>query len=268
MALAFASSGRPGKTRRELQGLVVSVAYSVVIPAFNEEARLPSFLPNVVKHFESEFPNNYEIIVVNDGSTDGTALWLDEQKKLLASLRVIAFSENRGKGAAVRAGVASATGDLILFCDADGATPISEERRLRLAVDAGADIAVGSRLMSSAETSVQRAFSRRLPGRLFASVAGVILRPPVRDTQCGFKLFPGDVGRRIASQAAENGYLFDLEWLCLAQRAEQKVAEVPVNWSEKPGSKLRMGRDGLRVFTSLWRLRRRVQQSKKAEGSR
>ena len=246
----------------------MSVAYSVVIPAFNEEARLPSFLPSVIEYFQNEFAKDYEIIVVDDGSTDGTMDWLKEQSKETSPLRVIGFAENRGKGAAVRMGVTAAVGDLILFCDADGATPIDEERRLRLAVDAGVDVAVGSRLISSPDTAVQRAFARRLTGRLFASVAGFILHPPVRDTQCGFKLFRGDVGRRIAGLATEDGYLFDLEWLCVAQRTGCKVAEVPVNWTEKPGSKLRMGRDGLRVFTSLWRLRRRVQQAGKAEESR
>lgn len=236
----------------------MGVTISVVIPAFNEEARLPPFLSEVVAYLEKEFRDAFEIVVVDDGSTDGTASWLAERQTAVPRLRVVTFESNRGKGAAVAAGVTASTGDLVLFCDADGATPIVEERRLRSAIEQGADVAAGSRLVPAQGVAVHRAHSRRLAGRLFAAVARWMLRPPVVDTQCGFKMFRGDVGRRLASLATETGYLFDLEWLCLAKREGFKIAEVAVNWSEKAGSKLRVGRDGLKVLQSLSRLRRRL----------
>jgi dolichyl-phosphate beta-glucosyltransferase len=243
------------------QGSGVDIELSVVIPAFNEEARLPQFLSEVVAYLEREFPDAFEIIVIDDGSTDGTASWLVERQSSIPRLRVVTFEANRGKGAAVSGGVAASKGDLVLFCDADGATPIEEERRLRSVIEQGADVAVGSRLVSGQGVEVHRAASRRFAGRLFVAVAKWLLCPPVIDTQCGFKMFRGDVGRRLASLATETGYLFDLEWLCLAKREGFQIAEVAVNWSEKPGSKLRVGRDGLKVLQSLGRLRRRLRTS-------
>ena len=248
------------RQRHSVQGSGVGVALSVVIPEFNEESRLPGFLGRVLVYLGSEFPNDFEIVVVDDGSTDGTAAWLAEQSKSENPLRVVRFPQNRGKGAAVRAGVAASTGELVLFCDADGATPIEEERRLRWAIDAGADVAVGSRFVPSPGVEVRRAASRRIAGRLFTTFARWLLRPPVRDTQCGFKMFRGEVGRRLASLAREPSYLFDLERLCLAEREGFKIAEVGVNWSEQPGSKLRVGRDAFRILQSLRRLRRRLKR--------
>jgi dolichyl-phosphate beta-glucosyltransferase len=262
-ALSFNPRPAPVQRHSDSEGPDVGVAFSVVIPAFNEEARLPAFLPRVVAYLESEFPNAHEIVVVDDGSTDGTNSWLGDQKRRHSRIRVVSFSENRGKGAAVRAGVMGSTGDLILFADADGATPISEEHRLRAAIRSGADVAVGSRLIPSSDVVVSRARSRGLAGRLFSAAARWMLRPPVHDTQCGFKMFRGDVGRRLASLASEDGYLFDLEWLFLARREGFSIAEVAVNWTEQPGSKLRVGRDGFKVLQSLGRLRRRLGASTK-----
>lgn len=236
----------------------MAVEFSVVIPAFNEKDRLPAFLDSVTTHLEKEFPSRYEVVVADDGSTDGMSAWLAEVSKGNPALRTVRLPRNRGKGAAVRDGVLASNGGLVMFCDADGATPIEEERRLRTAINAGADVAVGSRFIAAPEVAVQRNASRRLAGTLFSAVARFLLRPPVRDTQCGFKMFRGEVGRKIASESMEDGYLFDLEWLCLAQRHGCRIAEVGVNWKEMPGSKLRVGRDGFKVVRSLFRLRSRL----------
>jgi len=238
----------------------VAVEISVVIPAFNEEDRLPAFMESVANYLKKQFPNSHEVIVADDGSTDGTPMWLAEVMTRNPAVRTVRLPENRGKGAAVRAGVLASKGEIVLFCDADGATPIEEERRLRQAIDDGADVAVGSRLVVSPEVEVHRDASRRLAGRMFAAAARWLLHPPVKDTQCGFKMFRGDVGRTIAAQAAEDGYLFDLEWLCLAKRSGFRIAEVAVNWREMPGSKLRAGRDGIKIIRSLFQLRRRLKE--------
>jgi dolichyl-phosphate beta-glucosyltransferase len=240
------------------RGVRVAVEFSVVIPAFNERDRLPAFLDSVTTHLEKEFPNSFEVVVADDGSTDGMPVWLMEVAKGNPAVRTVRLPQNRGKGAAVREGVLASKGSLVLFCDADGATPIEEERRLRTAINDGADVAVGSRFIGSPSVEVRRDASRRLAGTLFSAVARFLLRAPVRDTQCGFKMFRGDVGRMIAAEAKEDGYLFDLEWLCLAQKSGCTIAEVGVNWTEMPGSKLRVGRDGFKIVRSLFRLRRRL----------
>ena len=238
----------------------MSVEISVVIPAYNEEARLPRFLPTVVAHLERTFPNEYEIIVANDGSTDGTLRWLMNQELDWRRVAILTLESNRGKGAAVREGVGQSKGRLVLYCDADGAAPIEEERRLREAIESGADVAVGSRAVSSPGVTVHRPASRRIAGRLFIALAQWTLRPPVRDTQCGFKMFRGEVARRIANAATEDGYLFDLEWLALAQCEGCKILEVGVNWTEMPGSKLSVSKDALKVLKSLIGLRRRLKE--------
>jgi dolichyl-phosphate beta-glucosyltransferase len=149
-------------------------------------------------------------------------------------------------------------GDLLLFADADGATPICEEKRLRTALEAGADIAAGSRLVAAAGVHRKRAWHRAMTGRGFAGLVRIMLRPPIRDTQCGFKMFRREAARQLFSAAQENGYLLDLEILALARRQGYRVAEVPVSWSEVPGSKLSMARDWRAILSDLWRLRRRL----------
>ena len=238
----------------------MSVAISVVIPAYNEEERLPRFLPTVVAHLDRDYPNDYEIIVANDGSTDGTLRWAMQQALEWRRVDVLTFGSNRGKGAAVREGVRSSRGKLVLYCDADGATPIEEEQRLREAIDSGFDVAVGSRMVSSPDVVIERPMSRRWAGKLFASLAKWTLNPPVRDTQCGFKMFKGDAARKIAAAASEEGYLFDLEWLSLAQRKGLLIAEVAINWKEMPGSKLSITKDAFKVLGALRRLRRRLKE--------
>ena len=142
---------------------------------------------------------------------------------------------HQGKGRAVREGMLAARGELLLFADADGATPIEESDRLRTAIEQGADIAVGSRLLSGSGIERQRSWSRGVMGRTFSVVTNVVLRLPVQDTQCGFKMFRREVGKRLFGMSRENGFLFDLELLLLAESQGYRIAEVPVNWSEQPG---------------------------------
>jgi dolichyl-phosphate beta-glucosyltransferase len=235
-----------------------AVPFSLVLPALNERERLPPYLAEIRLHLEREFGGRYEVLVVDDGSTDGMVAAVEDAFRDWKQLRIERFSENQGKGAAVRAGMLAAVGDLLLFADADGATPIAEETRLRQAIAGGADIAVGSRLLPSSEVVCHRTRFRAWVGRTFAAVARTLLDVPVRDTQCGFKMLRYEVGKRLFGQMNENGYLFDLELLLLAQRHGYRLAEVPVNWKDVPGSRMRMVGEAWRILPGLLRLRKRT----------
>jgi len=233
----------------------MSIALTLILPAYNEARRLPPFLDNVRAYLPGQFSDDYEVMVVDDGSTDDLPSIIEEIASDWPQIRVVCHSENQGKGAAVCTGMLMARGELLLFADADGATPIAEESKLRAAIEAGADVAVGSRLVNSPDVTRDRTWFRGLVGRAFALAARSMLRVPVRDTQCGFKMFRRDVGRHLFSLVQEHGYLFDLEILMLAQRLGYHVAEVPVNWSEVEGGHLSVGQHWKMAVAGLWRLR-------------
>ena len=231
---------------------------SLVIPAYNEAARLPPYLAQVRQHLEGRYAGAYEVIVVDDGSRDGLPDVLARLAPGWPELAVMHHGANRGKGAAVRTGMLAARARLLLFADADGATPIDEEAKLAEAMGAGADVAVGSRLADGPGVTRQRTWSRGLAGRLFARFARWWLGISVRDTQCGFKMFRREAGRKLFSMSRESGYLFDLELLVLARQLGYRVAEVPVNWADVPGGHLSLVRALPGILVGLGRLRRRL----------
>jgi len=153
-------------------------------------------------------------------------------------------------------GVLAACGQLVLVADADGATPVEEEGKLRRAIMGGALLAVGSRYLRAEGQARTRLWYRDACGALFARAARLLLALPVRDTQCGFKMFRRDVGRHLVGLCREQGYLLDVELLLWAQRFGYETAEIPISWQEVPGSKVRLVRDGWRLLHGLWRLRR------------
>jgi dolichyl-phosphate beta-glucosyltransferase len=240
---------------------------SVVIPAYNEAARLPPYLAAVRRYLEARYADRVEVIVVDDGSDDGLADILAREAATWPALRCVRHPINRGKGAAVRTGVLQTRGDRVLFADADGATPIDEESRLAAALRAGADAAVASRLVAAPGARRERRRVRGLLGRLFAALARRLLRLGVRDTQCGFKMFQGDLARRLFERVTETGYLFDLELLALAARSGCRIDEVPVTWHDVPGGHLSPAREFRRVAAALWRLRRRFGPAAPASGT-
>lgn len=231
---------------------------SIIIPAFNESLRLPPYLQSIRQYSAERFGTDYEVIVVDDGSSDDLPDKLNSLARDWPQLQTANHPENMGKGAAVRTGILAAAGDLILFADADGATPIEEEHRLRLAIEGGADVAVGSRLVDAEGVVRQRTPGRALIGRAFARLARGVLAVPVRDSQCGFKMFRQQAGKHLFRLSREHGYLFDLEILMMAQKFGYEIAEVPINWSDQPGSRLNMRREGRKILTGLWRVRRRL----------
>jgi dolichyl-phosphate beta-glucosyltransferase len=217
--------------------------WSVVIPAYNEARRLPRYLGEILAHLDGR-NEPYEVLIVDDGSTDGTAQAVSTVARAHPAVRVLRSDRNEGKGAAVRRGMLAARGDLRLFTDADGATPIGELKRLEAALAAGADIAIGSRGRHDASVSIVARPHRVMAGRLFSWIVRAVAVPDVRDTQCGFKAFTAKAAGELFARLKTSGFAFDVELLMLARSAGYRVVEVPVNWTDQAGSKVRVLGDG------------------------
>jgi dolichyl-phosphate beta-glucosyltransferase len=233
------------------------VSLSVVIPAYNEARRIPSYLQSILAYLNGR-SLSYEILVVDDGSTDKTSALIKQSATQNPCLRLLRLPHNSGKGAAVRAGMQAAQGELRLFADADGATPIQELERLEAALNNGADLAIGSRTLASRDSRyrVQARLHRTLLGNLFNRIVRRLGIRNTQDTQCGFKLFRKSVAQDLFSVARIDGYGFDLELLYIAQRRGYRIAEVPINWTDQPGSKVRVLRDGLAMVREMLAVRR------------
>lgn len=236
----------------------MSASVSVVIPAYNEAGRLPAFLDDIRAHFDEAYGPGYEVIVVDDGSRDGTAAMVEGRAAGWPALRLLRQPVNRGKGAAVRRGVLASDAARILYADADGATPIAQEARLRAAIEAGADLAAGSRLVRGQGNVVERTPHRAVIGRAYAGVTRLAVAMDVGDPQCGFKMFRREAAHRLMGLAREDGYLLDTEILGLAARLGLRAAEVGVDWHEVAGSKVNLVHDVVRMGSGLLRVRRRV----------
>jgi dolichyl-phosphate beta-glucosyltransferase len=231
--------------------------WSVVIPAYNETRRLPRYLYEVVAYFDGR-DALYEVLVVDDGSTDDTAARVRELAAEHPAVALVALPANRGKGAAVAAGMRRARGALRLMADADGATPIVEVKRLEAAVQGGADLAVGSRALSDPSVVVRARTHRRLSGRVFIALARALGVRGVVDTQCGFKLFRGPVADDLFGALRTDGFGFDVELILRAERRGYRIAEVPVNWADQPGSKVGVLKDGPRMLAQILAARLRL----------
>jgi dolichyl-phosphate beta-glucosyltransferase len=157
----------------------------------------------------------------------------------------------------VRSGVVNAQGTQILFADADGATPLSEIERLEAAIHGGADVAIGSRALHDARVQIKARLYRRVIGRIFHGLVELLTVPRVKDTQCGFKLFRGPVAHDLFSRMRIRGFSFDVEVLMMAQRRGYAIAEVPVNWTHQPGSKVNLVVDSARMLRDLFIIRGR-----------
>ena len=229
---------------------------SIVIPAFNEEARLGRTLEDYLAYCRRG-NRQVEVIVVDDGSLDRTSQVVNGFSLEHPEVRLIRLAENQGKGQAVRSGVVNARGRRILFADADGATPLSELERLEAAIEAGAHVAIGSRALQDGRVKVKARLYRRAIGRIFHGIVELLTVPGVKDTQCGFKLFRGDVAHDLFSRMRVRGFSFDVEVLMMAQRRGYTIAEVPVNWTHQPGSKVNLVTDSARMFRDLFIIRGR-----------
>jgi len=227
---------------------------TVVIPAFNEETRLTPAVADVLA-FARRRDLDFELVVVDDGSRDGTAELVRRLSQEAPELRLIRLAANQGKGYAVRTGMVNARGRLVLFADADGATPAEEYDRLERAIVAGADVAIGSRALKTSEVLVRARWHRRVFGRVFHWLVEHLAVKGIQDTQCGFKLFRGEVAHDLFSRMRMSGFSFDVEVLLMAQRRGYRVAEVPVNWHHVPGSRINLVTDSARMARDLFLIR-------------
>ena len=233
--------------------------FSLVIPCFNEEARIGNTLHVIVDYLASNAPTS-ELIVVNDGSTDATAAIAREVfSETKIATRLLENFPNRGKGAAVRSGLLAAREPIGLFSDADLSTPITETPKLIEPIANGeVDIALGSRALDRSLIGVHQPWRREQGGRVFNLLVRVATGLPFWDTQCGFKAFRLDVCRPILEAARINGFAFDVELLLLAQRAGLRIREIPVRWNHAEGSKVSFFRDSLRMLREVIVMRAQV----------
>jgi len=233
---------------------------SVIIPAFNEARRLPVYLDEVVGFLEGR-GEPYEVIVVDDGSSDGTGALVQRVARRQPAVRLLPLGRNRGKGAAVRAGMLAAAGSRRLFTDADGATPIAELKRLEPALASGADIAIGSRVLVDAAVAVHTRPHRVAAGRVFNWLVARLGVRGVADSQCGFKLFTARAAEALFGALETVGFAFDVELLLRAQAAGFRIVEIPVNWADQEGSKVGVLRTGPgmlgQIVRARWRIGRR-----------
>ena len=232
---------------------------TVVVPAYNESNRIASTLERL--RGASPTLGILEILVVDDGSTDGTPALVESHETTEApSIRLIRLPENRGKGAAVRAGVAEAVGDYVVFLDADlSATPDAIPRAVA-AIEDGADIAIGTRVApGGADARRTQPMQRQISGRIFAVLQRLIVGLPYADTQCPFKLFSRDAAQSVFPLVETSGWAFDVELLARARKLGLIVEEFPVEWQHVGGSHIRVGPlSAMRVILELLSIRRRV----------
>lgn len=197
---------------------------------------------------------DWSLTVVSDGSTDATENLVSEMAERVPEVRLITYSPNRGKGCAVRTGILAAEADLILFSDADLATPIEELDKLESALE-GHDIAIGSRPLRESRLEVRQPWHREMLGRLFNLAVQALAVRGIHDTQCGFKLFRREAARDVFSRCTLDGFGFDFEALMIARDIGYRIAEVPVRWRHQEGSKVVLMRDGPRMIAELVMLR-------------
>lgn len=238
-------AAREGRTRPAPAGdlLVVTARWSVVIPAFNEERRLPAYLADVVAYFEHG-QGWWEVVVVDDGSADKTSEVVRAVMACHPEVRLIRHATNTGKGFAVRVGMLTAKGDYRLFADADGATPIAELARLESALDGGAAVAIGSRAFSNSGVTVVSRRHRIATRRAFHWVVARLGLRDIGDSQCGFKAFTARAATMLFGPLRTKGFAFDVEILFRARGLGLPVVEVPVTWADQTESKIRPLRDG------------------------
>jgi len=229
---------------------------SIVVPAFNEQERLPATLRAIVEYLDGCQQVQYEVLVVDDGSADGTARVVEEFARSRPEVRLLANGRNRGKGYSVRHGMLKATGEWVLFTDSDLSAPIEEARKLfEAARREGALIAIGSRALDRSLISVHQSWFRETAGRIFNLIMRALTGLPFHDTQCGFKLFEARAARDVFGRQRIERWGFDAEVLFIARKLGYKTVEVPVRWSHAEGTKVRMLRDSLNMFIDLWRVR-------------
>jgi dolichyl-phosphate beta-glucosyltransferase len=226
---------------------------SIIIPAYNEELRLPATLSSIAAYTRSS-KRKIEVIVVDDGSRDKTVGVAEQFRDEIPALRVVSNGENRGKGHSVRHGMQDARGEIVLFTDADLSAPIEEVEKLLPAMQTN-DVAIGSRAMDRSQITVHESPFREFAGIIFNKIVRLILWLPFVDTQCGFKAFRREACKIIFEQQTIERFGFDPELLYLARHHGLRSVEISVRWGHSPATKVSMLRDSLMMFVDVFAIR-------------
>lgn len=227
---------------------------SIVIPCYNEQDRLPATV-DAIKAYMAAQKIDYELILADDGSADRTVEVIKAAMDGAANVHLVRLPHNRGKGRALAEGVAVSTGDRVLLTDADLSTPIGELPKLEARLDAGAGVAIASRALRGSQIVIHQPIYRALMGKTFNLIVQAVLLPGLWDTQCGFKLFRGDLARTVFAEMRTDGFGYDPEVLYLAKRRGEKIAEVPVVWRHSAPTKVAAIRHSLDMFRDVVRTR-------------
>ena len=225
-------------------------SYSIVIPAFNESARIPATLQSVVSCIR-ERAWRAEVIVVNDGSSDSTAELVRAFIRNAPEVRLVENPGNRGKGYSVRSGMLQAQGEVVLFTDSDLSAPIEEAERLFAAIAQGADIAIGSRWLESGRQTHRQPLYRQFFGRCFNALTRAVMGLRFADTQCGIKAFTRAAAQTVFQLQTIERWGFDPEILFIALKRGLRVVEVPVSWAHDDRSRISYLRDGLKMLEEI-----------------
>jgi len=228
--------------------------FSIVIPSYNEELRLPATLQKIAQYIEQN-ERATEVIVVDDGSRDRTAEVAASFRKQIPLLRVVGNGINRGKGFSVRHGMLEALGEFVIFTDADLSSPIEEADKLLVGLASGFDVAIGSRALDRSLIEVHESAFREFAGIVFNKIVRITLRLPFVDTQCGFKAFRRQRCRILFEQQRIERFGFDPELLYLARHHGLQSVEIPVRWAHSPATKVNMLRDSVQMFLDVFVIR-------------
>ncbi len=227
-----------------------SPQYSIVIPAYNESARIGRALSDVLRVLD-EKRWDAEVIVVNDGSSDNTAAIIESFAARDKRVRLLQNPRNCGKGFSVRNGLLHAAGNILMFTDADLSAPMEEAERLFTAIRDGADVAIGSRWLQRSRQTIHQPLYRQIFGRCFNMVTRMVMRLPFADTQCGFKAFRRNAAQTIFQLQRIERWGFDPEILFIALKRGYNITEVPVTWGHDERSRISYLRDGLKMLEEL-----------------
>jgi dolichyl-phosphate beta-glucosyltransferase len=229
---------------------------SIIIPAYNEQWRLPQHLGHLLDYLRANHPS-FELIVVDDGSHDQTQSAVERVLAGESRARLIAYQPNRGKGYAIRLGVLASLGRYVVFLDADLSTPIEELPRAIECLQQ-ADIVIGSRRLPLSQIRHGQPLFRRAASQFFRLVrVAAVGMSGIIDTQCGFKAYRGLIARQLFAMAHVDRFMIDVEILYLAERAGLRICEMPVSWTDTPGSKVRFWEGLVNMVRDLWRIRSR-----------
>lgn len=228
---------------------------TIIIPCYNESARIPGTLGKVLAYLDGQ---DYaaEVIVVDDGSTDGTAQVVSREYE--GRVRLAAYTPNRGKGAAVQRGMAEARGSHRVYYDADASTPIEELEKLWPRFEAGADIVIGSRALPDSDIAIRQAWYRESMGRIFNVILRSLGLSRFKDTQCGFKGFTAAAAEALFQKQQVMGFSFDAEVLYIARKLGLRIDEVPVRWENCPHTRVDPIRHSAHMLADLIRIRWRA----------